>query len=430
MTTMLAHRHLRACFEPANVGRMGAEASLGLSGWCMAAYVFLLPVQIPVGADLRLAPSDVFVLVYLYLRLGRLTSPRLAWSVWHSVLLLSLLVGTVVTAAQGHLSFYVVVQKDLGILTLTAAYACIVDFCRDTARVVWLCRAFLWGVLVNLVVALGALYAAAAGVVNLTYINFDGVRLAGLLIDPNAFGGLLVTAIAVHFLTRAAGVYVIGDTAGRLLSMLLPVGLVLTFSRSAWMGAGLVFACGVWMHGFRLLRRLLLVGAALVVVAFFAASVVLPNAATLVNRQEQVDSRLSILASAFEDLTTSPLTGIGLGGSLDRHGVQIHNTTMFFLAELGPLGLLALLGFVGWYIARGDRLSRHGGPVVAGLGGAFLAAHLGMFGVSMGIDAFYQRHWWLVLGMIGALYAGAATHVPAPRSVLDSQRQEAEVHVQ
>jgi putative inorganic carbon (hco3(-)) transporter len=374
----------------------------------MAAQVFLLPVQIPVGRDLRLAPSDAFVLVYLYLRLPRLRSPRIAWSVWHSVLLFSLLVGTVVTATQGHLSFYVLVQKDFGIVTLFAAYACTVDFCRDTERVVWLCRAFLWGVLVNLVVALGVLYASAAGVVNLTYINFSGVRLAGLLLDPNAFGGLLVTAMALHYLPRAAGLRIVSGTAGRALSVLLPVGLILTFSRSAWIGALAVLVIGAWIYGFRLVRTLVRIGGALAVVGFLAASVVLPNAATLASRQEQVDSRLSILQSAFHDLTSNPVTGIGLGESLERHGVQIHNTTMFFLTELGPLGLLGLLGLLGWYAARAARLARHVDPIVYALGGALLAAHVGMYGVSMGIEAFYQRHWWMVFGLVGALCASAA----------------------
>ena len=58
---------------------------------------------------------------------------------------------------------------------------------------------------------------------------------------------------------------------------------------------------------------------------------------------------------------------------------------------------------------------------------ALLAAFTGMIGVSMGIEAFYQRHWWVVMAGITACYgwglsggralaaAGAARRASHPR---------------
>jgi hypothetical protein len=36
---------------------------------------------------------------------------------------------------------------------------------------------------------------------------------------------------------------------------------------------------------------------------------------------------------------------------------------------------------------------------------ALLLAHAAMLGVAMGIEAFYQRHWWLVMALIASAYS-------------------------
>jgi len=409
-----------AGFAPEGTCTRSDVAPLGLSGLCLGMYAFLLPIQISIGSDLRLAPSDAFLLAYVLIRLSRFTTPRFAWSVWHAVILFSLSIGAVVTALQGDLSFYVVVQKGIGVLTLYLAYASVVDFCRSLDRVVWLCQVFLWGVLLNLIVALVALYGANAGLFDLSFVNFEGVRLAGFLVDPNAFGGLLATAVALHFLPAAADVRLLPRNASRVMSIALPVGLVLTFSRSAWIGAAGVILTGAWLFGYPLVRNMAKLGGAFVVVLLVATAAVLPHADTLVKRGDQVESRFSILSQASEDFSTNPITGIGLGESIERHGVQIHNTTVAFLVELGPFGLIALIGLLSWFASHAFRISRSRDRIAHAIGGGLLAAHVGMFGVSLGIDAFYQRHWWLILGLIGAMVAIAepargptAPHTPA-----------------
>jgi hypothetical protein len=34
-----------------------------------------------------------------------------------------------------------------------------------------------------------------------------------------------------------------------------------------------------------------------------------------------------------------------------------------------------------------------------------MAAHVGMLGLSLGIEALYQRHWWMVMAFLGSAYA-------------------------
>ena len=83
----------------------------------------------------------------------------------------------------------------------------------------------------------------------------------------------------------------------------------------------------------------------------------------------------------------------------------VHNTAVWFLADFGIVGLAALLGFLGWFLIASWSAYRHAPvdqkPVVL----ALMMGHALMLGLSMGIEAFYQRHWWLVLALIASSLA-------------------------
>jgi putative inorganic carbon (HCO3(-)) transporter len=381
--------------------------AIGLAGWCIAAYAFLLPVQFALGDDLRIAPSDLFVGAYMVLRLPRMRLARAAWSGWQVAVCGVLLTGLLVALLYDDLlTSYGVVQKGFGMFTLILTFACLVDFCiDDQRRLAWLCRCFLHGVLLNLVMGLVAMRLQQAGLATLSMFNLEGVRLSGLLVDPNAFGGLLVVAIGLHFSTRALRAPLVTGVAGFLLTVLLPVGLVLTYSRSAWIGMFGAGAVGVWLAGSRLVAAYGKVVLGLAVAGLAAASVVLPNASELVNRQSTADERVTIISDGLAEFERHPITGIGIGVFDQRHDVIIHNTTIWFLVELGPIGLVSLVGFLlaFWWKGWQARRNSSGGlrAIVIGL----LAAHVGMYGVSMGIEAFYQRHWWFIFAGLGVAYA-------------------------
>jgi hypothetical protein len=382
---------------------------VGLHGWCAAAFAFLLPVQFALGGDVRFAPSDLFIGGFVVLRLPRMRLGRAAWSGWQLALCATFLVGLAVAALDAdQLTSFAILQKAGGVATLLVSFACIVDFCLDDARrLAWLCRSFLLGVLCNVILALSALYLEQAGIAHFSNINLDGARLSGLLIDPNAFGGLLVVAIALHLTTRACGHALVDGTMGLLLTALLPVALVLTYSRSAWIGMVLAAATGVVFVGVRLGVALGKLLAALGLVALLALNVVLPNADALINRQEQVDERVSILSDAFGEFESRPFLGIGLGVFQERHDVLVHNTSMWFLTEFGPLGLLTLLAMLMAFWSKGVIALRTLDDPYRLLAVGLLAGSIGMYGVSMGIEALYQRHWWFTFAGLGLLYSYA-----------------------
>jgi hypothetical protein len=394
----------------------------------MAAYTFLLPVQFDLGGALRIAPADLFVGAYLVLRLPRMRLGRDAWSGWVIMMCGTMLAGIAVALLTADvLTSYAVIQKGAGLVSLVLTFACIVDFCLDDVRrLAWLWRVFLLGVLANLVLAITVMRLQQAGLVGLSNINLDGVRLSGLLVDPNAFGGLLVVALSVHFSMRAVRAPLVTGLSGAALTVLLPVGLVLTYSRSAWIGMVGAGAVAVWLAGARMFAALGKVVLALALVAAVAASVVLPHASELINRKQTADERVSIIGEAFHEFERQPVLGIGLGVFDERHDIIVHNTTMWFLAELGPLGIVTLFGFLGTFWAKGWRASTRSTGGLRALAIGLLAAHVGMYGVSMGIEAFYQRHWWFVFASLGLCCAYTTRAVPARLSTAGTITTEVE----
>lgn len=118
------------------------------------------------------------------------------------------------------------------------------------------------------------------------------------------------------------------------------------------------------------------------------------------------NGRVDIWSKAADAFTAHPLGGIG-GGSFERWWnlkretplkvVDAHSLYLEVLAELGPLGLLLVLGAIGVPIAAAVRNRRE--PLVPLVFGAFLA-----FALHAGID------WdWEVAGVtLGALLVGVA----------------------
>lgn len=114
--------------------------------------------------------------------------------------------------------------------------------------------------------------------------------------------------------------------------------------------------------------------------------------------------RFAIIGVAWKDYArsrTSMLTGIGLGTFLetseDDFGVRliIHNTFAWFLVELGPLGLAALLWLLGVTVSSLWRAWRAGG-IHRQLASGALASVAGMLVFFVFNEGFYQRHFWLI----------------------------------
>jgi O-antigen ligase len=369
-------------------------------------WAFLLPVQLGGTTGLRFAPSDLLIAAYAFLALPTLRRVRGAWTWWHVAVpvVIWFNLGRALLGINGA-TRHAFLEKAVGILVLLVTYRCLVDYMSTHERVRAVLRAFLYGCVVNALLSLLTFLGAKSGAFHIPVVNepYTLSRPSGLLIDPNAFGGLMATALVIHGVTAAGGVPLLRRGVGRLATLFFPLTLALTFSRSAWIGAflGLV---AIAVAEPRLLRRML---APLVVPVGLVLPVLLlnlPNASGLASRPGQVTARLDIIHAALADVASSPIIGIGLGVYEQHHHVIVHNTAIWFLTEMGLVGLVVFLGFFLLHVRRATWLVTRGPAQTWVLGAALLGAMLVGLGVSVGIEAFYQRYWWLAFAAATAAY--------------------------
>ncbi len=384
------------------------KPQIGLLVW-----ISLLPVQLDtiISLGFRFAPADIVLAGLVAGILGKKllrTGVGLRYDsvlVWAALLLLWLVSGLPVTSrALGHLPAYVVVNKIAGLVLLIAVYWTTLNSwnsAQDARRALaWYCWA---GSVWNLVGLVAYALQTWGGVVN-PLVYGEG-RLCGFLVDPNAYGGFLVSVLVpvvaqCVLTTRSRAMLVVN--AG-----VLFYGVLLTSSRSAW----LALAAGLGAL-FLILRgreriRLAIVMAVFAVVLVLHVFVLSPASRGLATRGVQIETRKMLMEEAVASALRAPLRGIGLGvfqtlpGS---RGYIVHTTYLWLLAETGFVGLallLIMLGFVFWQyrksLERGGALTR---PVALGV----ISAMAAWLGLMVGIEALYQRHFWFLAGVLGVLY--------------------------
>jgi hypothetical protein len=381
--------------------------ALGLAGWLIAAYVALLPAQISLGASARLAISDLFMMGYAILRSTDLRVLRAAWTGWLGAILACVTVGAFVAALSHGISYGTCVQKAIGLLFLFLTLVCLHDFMRTWNHVRWVFRIFVRAVTAHTTFFLMIMLAQNVGLLAWPSMNLGGARLAGLLIDPNAFGGLILVALVINATTRANGQALLRGRGAMLANAALAGGLLFTYSRSAWVGAFLALAGFAMLYPKKALTGFIRALPGMALAAAVVALTILPTVMHLAQRPDQVQDRVSILSLAFNDFFTHPILGIGLGTSDVLHGQIVHNTTVWFLTEFGPFGLISILGFVGSHAVMAFTAHRRLSRTQRVLPAALLLAHVGVYGLSLGIESLYQRHWWLILAGIGVTFAAA-----------------------
>ncbi|HXA48875.1 MAG TPA: O-antigen ligase family protein [Candidatus Acidoferrum sp.] len=384
-------------------------------GGLLTGYVALLPYQFEMAKGLNFAPSDVLLLLMLLLAGGQLRYCKPAWSVWHFAIAAILAIGSLVAVLRfGTLEQYELLNKDAGLLLPFLSYAAIttsVTQWDDLRRVL---RVFVLSVVLENMVAVAAfLLAYFFGLPN-PFARYGGLRLSGVLLDPNAYGGLLVAALVICEGASWGRTPLFQSTTLWISRLSLGLGILFTFSRSAWvaLAAALVLLCVLRI---KVALRLILAGAIGAAGLFLLMGHrFIPIFEQMASRPKQVQGRFDLIHSALEAFSLHPFLGGGIGSFRLSEGEVAHNSAMWFLADFGIVGLTVLLGFLGWFFVKGWYAYRFAPtseqPLVLGL----LLAHAAMLGLAMGIEAFYQRHWWLVFGLIASSYSLALRRTNDP----------------
>lgn len=137
-----------------------------------------------------------------------------------------------------------------------------------------------------------------------------------------------------------------------------------------------------------------------------------------------LQDRAAIIGVAGSEYLASvrrTLLGIGLGtflaSSAEHFGVPliIHNTFAWFLFEMGPLGLVAVLWI--WAVTARNLWRVCRSPDSAPLGVGLCAAFAGLTVFCILNEGFYQRHLWLVFALADRMFVlqaeGESRQVPA-----------------
>lgn len=212
-----------------------------------------------------------------------------------------------------------------------------------------------------------------------TVIEIDSQRILrayGLARHPNTVGGLL----AVGALAAANGVGLARSSRQRWLYLvalsLITAGLLVTFSRSAWLGAASGGAVWVWAARSRWRWSLMLT---MVVVSVMVGVFVLARPELFMARllgglsngfrleQDSFTARALALPTAWGLIQHAPWLGVGVrgyaaaGAALTGGSVElVHNVPLLLWAEagVGAAGLwLGLWGLMLWAVRRGPPTS-------------------------------------------------------------------------
>ena len=401
--------------------RVTPHRTSGILGTLVGAYVALLPYQFEFAKKLNFAPADLCLLLAPVLAAAQFKYRKPAWTIWHLGIVLTFAAGSLVTALRfGRLDRYELLNKDAGLLLPFVSYAAITSTVTEWDDLRRILRVFTASVIFENVLAVGAFLAHYFFGFVTPFVRYGGLRLSGMLLDPNAYGGLLIVALAISEGASWGPAPLFQKRMLWFARVTLILGILFTFSRSAWSGLAMALLLLLALRPKLALRLVLagLIGAPLLVLLMGRHFI--PIFEEMASRPKQVQGRFELIHWALQAFVRHPFLGGGIGSFRLSNGEVAHNSAMWFLADFGILGLAALLGFLGWFFVKGWSVyhlaPKRERPLVL----ALLLAHTAMTGLAMGIEAFYQRHWWMIFALIASSYC--LTLRPA-----DNLRREAEV---
>ena len=367
-----------------------------LAFFCFLAAVFFLPVQLELPAvksilGSRLAPSDVLLACSILLAPGSLRMARQPAFLLPVALLATLSVGVVLAlVVDGSLTDHALRVKFAGGLVLVALGITSASYARHghgptLARWAVIGFAF-WGLvafvdfrIANVVPFLDSKVAS---------------RFGGMQFDPNNAGAGFGAALALswrfgHQLFKHRLTWML-TTAG------LGGALLLTVSRGAMLGVAAAFVVVLFFDRVSAQRWIRYMGVASIILVGAVAAGLVQNAVDdLERRPDTVEERNELTEAALDWFIESRGLGIGLGTSFERGEKIIHNTAIWLMVEMSIVGVLFFSAMVLLPLFAALKLRARNRDFALGI----LGAHVVMIVASMGIEALYQRQWWLIVGL-------------------------------
>jgi O-antigen ligase len=192
---------------------------------------------------------------------------------------------------------------------------------------------------------------------------------------------------------------------------------VLTRSRSAWVALAVGGVVFLWLIRRRLTWKRVLIAATAVGCAGASLWVVAGDAVmSLLRSALQPTSillRWELITGGLRYFPDSPIWGIGLDAYRQSGAPYIiHNTYVWFLVEMGAIGLIVLLALLS-RVGRNWTAALRSTGWNWGLAVGGVAAFASMLGLAVGIEALYQRPLWLLFALAEVLRQRASQGRPA-----------------
>jgi hypothetical protein len=297
-------------------------------------------------------------------------------------------------------------------------------YVRSVDRARLIVKAYIAAAVVSAALASLALYVPFPG----HSLFVVGPRAKGLFKDPNVFGAFLVPAalilleeVATPRLLRLRGL-----TKTILLSI-VTIGLLFSFSRAAWLNAGvgavvMFLVLALRRGGGR--RATVILAVVVTAAAALFVSVAVTSSLSFLEQRARFQvydvQRFGAQLSGVELAARYPL-GIGPGQFERVVPISAHSTYVRALAEEGLLGLLLLLALMVLTLLLAARNAAAGRDTYGIGSAALLSAWCGLLANSVFIDTLHWRHLWLVAALI---WAGTARR-PRPNRALGAQARYA-----
>ena len=361
--------------------------------------IFLLPVQFLTTTSIRFAPTDVVLGLTLIVSGLWIATKRDDWSIWHFVLL-ALLSASLLDSAfrYGMVSNWAVLNKYVGLVALLLLYLLITQYARSLRDVWHVSRLLVFAVTLQGAVFLPLYF------IGIFVPPLHVARIQALAGDPNAYAGMVAVALALHWSTIYSPGRLVPHRLAWPVTLLLLGNLLFSFSRSGWIAFAFI-VCALLVLRPRVWRHIVLpMLFAALMVALFARGYFVQTILPLMLRPEQASGRVTIIDNAVRAAMVDPIFGGGVGSYLQQKNIQVHNSFFWMLADMGLLGAVTFVGLVGALAVRGYRALRAATDDDRGLVMGLFVAHLAMIGLSLGIEALYQRSWWVIMALLNACW--------------------------
>ncbi len=367
--------------------------------------VFMVSVQIETGGLSRLSPTDMLLAGLLLVSPGLFRLRATAVDLLPVGLLVVLSAGTLWAMMwSGNATNHTVTVKLAGGFVLALLAIVTARYARDgwTDHIVmsFLAGMTVWGVIAyidwkfaNIVPFLEAKTPTRFGAMQFDPNNAGaGYGVAVVLawrMGPHVFRRRITSLVVLLVCCAALGFTL---SRGGYIATVVGGGVVVIIERRSMQKS---------------LRLAIAIG--LIVIGAIATGIVATAIDDFNNRPDNIEGRTSIVENGVSDFVSSGGLGIGLGAYNEQYSAIIHNTALWFLVEMSLWGVAFLL-LMGFVPAQAALRLRRSDP---SLGSALLAGHLVMLVASAGIEALYQRPWWIVVGLIAGSAARQADRAAA-----------------